>query len=153
MARANARLILCSLALLATACGDRATAPDALESSERAHLAAIEIHKRSGEIAPLYYQRYSCPTLECSVWVYVTSPGERTRTIVIDVPSTWILPPRTLSVPESQLASMTSVKIYEGAFDASQLQMADLMPLQVRLTETSAAWGTHVEEQTLEVSF
>jgi hypothetical protein len=151
--------VLSVLIFVAAACWDRATIPDTPappETSERAHLFAIEVHKLSGEIVPLdpwTRTRPFCPLLECSVWVYVTAPGESQRTIFIDVPSTWILPPRTVSIAESQIPSGTAVKVYEGAFDTSQLQMADIMPLQVRLTETSSTWGTHIEEQTLDVSF
>jgi hypothetical protein len=154
MARVNATPALFILALLA-ACGDRATAPDASEPSERAHLTAVEVHLSSGEIAPpgpYSYLRYYCRMLDCSVWVYVSNPGVKTRTVLIEVATPWILPPRTVLTPEDQLPTGV-VKIYESAFDARQLQMTEMSAIVVRLTETSAAWGTYSEEQRIDVGF
>lgn len=154
MPSANSTRALCFLLLLA-ACGEQTTSPDASEPADRAHLVAVEVHRSSGEIAAYVHQgpRYFCPMLDCSVWVYVSNPGAPGRTILIDVQHPWILPPLTFLAHENELARGAFVKIYEGAFDASHLQMAEFTHVVVRMTETSPSWGAHSEEMRVDVDF
>jgi hypothetical protein len=155
-----------SALVLATAC-DHATRPNPVptptptpsETSERAHLVKVELRTNAGGIVPPDpgwgdNTTYSCPTLECSIWVYVTSPGVPSRVITVETPSMYLLPPHASLTREDQIQVGQAVKVHTATLDASKLQMASgVYPFGVSMSETSDAWGIHTETANVRIDF
>lgn len=98
--------------------------------------------------------------MACSIWVYVTSPGVPSRTILAETPNEYLLPPRSSLVRENQIPADQTVKVHTVALDAGKIIRAGgamaasgVYRFDVRMSETSDAWGTHTETATISVNF
>jgi hypothetical protein len=132
--------------------------PTPPETRKRAHLAKVELRNSSGELAPLCPNStaYSCLDPFSSIWVYVTSPGVPTRTILVETPSEYLLAPRRSRTREDQIPSDEAVTVHTAQLDGHRIimeggatQSRRVLQFGVRMSETSAAWGTYEETTTI----
>ncbi len=130
------------------------------ETSARAQLARVEVRTQAGEIAPCCpsSRAYACWEVACAIWVYATSPGVPSRTILVETPNEYLLPPRSTRTRESDIPAHRAVKVHTAQLDAAKIIAAGgamgasgVYEFGVRMTETSVAWGTHTEATSVKV--